>query len=59
MSSKSLTQELEAIQSIIGESPAGIGIAELEARILCHAGSMVHWAVAAQLLKNLGLVPCG
>ncbi len=33
MSSKSLTQELEAIQSIIGESPAGIGIAELEAAV--------------------------
>lgn len=33
MSSKSLTRELEAIQAIIGESPAGIGIAELEAEV--------------------------
>lgn len=33
MSSKSLTSELEAIQAIINESPAGIGIAELEAAV--------------------------
>lgn len=33
MSSKSLTRELEAIQTIIGESPAGLGIAELEAAV--------------------------
>lgn len=33
MSNKSLTPELEAIQAIISESPAGIGIAELEAAV--------------------------
>jgi hypothetical protein len=33
MSSKSLASELEAIQAIISESPAGIGIAELEAAV--------------------------
>jgi hypothetical protein len=35
------------------------GQALLAARILCRAGSMVHWAGAGLLPKSWGLVPCG